>query len=80
MGYTTSYVSHIFKRHVGKSISDYVKEKRLLHIEHYLRNTTYSLQEICTFVGLKNLSHLNNLFKEKHGISPIKYRKQHKLN
>ena len=78
MGYTTSYISHVFKRHIGKSISDYVKEKRLLHIEHYLRNTTFSLQEICTSVGLKNLSHLNNIFKEKHGISPIEYRRKTK--
>lgn len=80
MGYTTSYVSHVFKQHMGKSISDYVKEKRLLHIEYYLRNTSFSLQEICPLVGINNLSHLNNLFKEKHGVSPIKYRKQQKAN
>lgn len=78
MGYSASYVSHVFKNNIGISISDYVKEKRALHIEHYLRNTNYSLQEICDLVGLNNLSHLNNLFKEKYNVSPIKYRKQHK--
>ena len=78
MGYTQSYVSHLFKKSMGISISDYVKEKRILHIEYYLRNTSYSLQEICRLIGLKNLSHLNSLFKEKYDISPIKYRKQAK--
>lgn len=78
IGYSTSYISHLFKKTMGFSIADYVKEKRVVFIEYYLRNTGYSLTEICFLVGLKNLSHFNNLFKEKYGVPPSKYRKQHK--
>ena len=77
IGYSTSYISHLFKNTMGISIAEYVKEKRVVYIEYYLRNTGYSLTEICTLVGLKNLSHFNNLFKEKYGVPPSKYRKQY---
>lgn len=76
--YSPSYVSHVFKKYIGTSISDYVKERRVLHVEYYLTNTDYSIQKICEIVGLKNLSHLNKIFKEKYTISPIKYRKLNK--
>jgi AraC-like DNA-binding protein len=52
-----------------------MKDVRLSHVAYYLENTNYSLQQICNLVGLDNLSYLNKIFKQKYGITPIKYRK-----
>lgn len=74
-GYSPIYISRLFKKHVGCTISDYMKDIRLSHTAFYLENTNYSLQQICNLVGLDNLSYLNKIFKEKYGTTPIKYRK-----
>ena len=74
-GYSPIYISRLFKRYVGVTISDYMKDIRLSHVAYYLENTNYSLQQICNLVGLDNLSYLNKIFKQKYGITPIKYRK-----
>lgn len=74
-GYSPIYISRLFKKHVGITISDYMKDIRLSHTAFYLENTNYSLQQICNLVGLDNLSYLNKIFKEKYGTTPIKYRK-----
>jgi YesN/AraC family two-component response regulator len=74
-GYSPIYISRLFKKYVGVTLSDYLKEIRLSHTAYYLENTNYSLQQICNLVGLDNLSYLNKIFKEKYGTTPIKYRK-----
>ncbi len=74
-GYSPIYISRLFKRYVGVTISDYMKDVRLSHAAYYLENTNYSLQQICNLVGLDNLSYLNKIFKQKYGTTPIKYRK-----
>ena len=75
LGYSPIYISRLFKKHVGITLSDYLKDIRLSHTAYYLENTNYSLQQICNLVGLDNLSYLNKIFKEKYGTTPIKYRK-----
>ena len=75
LGYSPIYISRLFKKHVGITLSEYLKDIRLSHTAYYLENTNYSLQQICNLVGLDNLSYLNKIFKEKYGTTPIKYRK-----
>lgn len=73
--YSNSYVCHIFKRHMGITLSDYIKNVRLDHVAYYLKTTEYSLKEICDLVGIESLSYANKIFKEKYKTTPITYRK-----
>ena len=73
--YSNSYVCHIFKRHMGITLSDYIKNVRLDHVAYYLKTTEYSLKEICDLVGIESLSYANKIFKEKYKTTPIAYRK-----
>ncbi len=73
--YSNSYVCHIFKRYMGITLSDYIKNIRVDHMAYYLKATDYSLKEICDFVGIDSLSYANKVFKEKYKMTPITYRK-----
>jgi YesN/AraC family two-component response regulator len=75
LGYSPIYISRLFKKHVGITFSEYLKDIRISNTAYYLENTNYSLQQICNLVGLDNLSYLNKIFKQKYGTTPIKYRK-----
>lgn len=73
--YSHSYVCHIFKKHMGITLSDYIKNVRVDHIAYYLKTTEYSLKEICDLVGIDSLSYANKVFKEKYKMTPMAYRK-----
>lgn len=75
--YSPSYVSHTFKKEMGITLSEHLKNVRLTHIAYYLKTTNYSLREIADIVGIESLSYLNKIFKEKYGIPPIRYKKTH---
>lgn len=80
LNYSNSYVCHTFRKHMGISLTEYIKNIRLTHIEYYLITTNYSLREIGDSIGIESLSYLNRIFKERYGITPIKFRKKHMEN
>lgn len=75
--YSASYLCHTFKKETGTPLSHYIRNLRLNYIEYYIKTSNYSLQKIADLVGIESLPYLNKIFKEKYGIPPIKYRKQH---
>ena len=72
--YSRSYVCHLFKKHMGISLSDYITDARLNQMTYYLINTDYSLRQIADKIGIESLSYLNKIFKRKYNMPPIKYR------
>jgi len=54
-------------------ISDVINA-RLTMAKELVRNSTSSIQEIAVFCGYKNVEHFSRQFKQKYGISPLKYR------
>ena len=78
MNYSQSYICSYFKKYMGVTLSQYIRDVRLKHVEYYLITTDYSLPQIADLVGIDSLSYLNRIFKAKHGIPPMKFRKNHK--
>ncbi len=72
--YSDSYVRHTFKKEVGITLSNYIKEVRLNHIAYYLKTTNYSMREICDLVGIESISYAIRIFKQKYSVTPIKFR------
>lgn len=75
--YSPIYVSALFKKYLNTTPTQYLKEKRLKYVCYYLKNTSYTLDKICSLVGLDNLSYLHKIFKNKFNMSPSEYRKKH---
>ena len=65
-----------FKKYIGFSPIDYIINVRLTHAKEYLQFTNMSVREISEAVGFNNTSHFINMFKEKTGLTPYKFRKQ----
>lgn len=69
------YVSRSFQKYMGKTIRETVKEIRISIAEILLRNTNYSVNEVAEQVGYEDISYFIEVFREKKGMTPLKYRK-----
>ncbi|MDQ0897723.1 response regulator [Paenibacillus sp. V4I7] len=70
------YLSRIFKKETGYSISDYVLLERIKLAKELLSQTNISISAIASSAGYTNFSHFTKIFKKYAGIGPTEYRSQ----
>jgi AraC-like DNA-binding protein len=63
-----------FKRHTGRSLSDFLIELRLQASCHELADTSRSVLEIALACGFSHVSFFNRVFRRTMGCSPSEYR------
>ncbi|MBE9916146.1 response regulator [Paenibacillus donghaensis] len=71
------YLTRIFKRETGMSISDYVLQQRLDIAAKLLTGTDLPVSAIATQIGYANFSHFSRMFKKYMNQSPVEYRQSH---
>lgn len=76
---STRQISRIIEKSYGKSFVDLVNEKRLTSAEMLLKKTDMKIAEIAVTTFPENANYFYTLFKKKHGMTPLNYRKQMKV-
>lgn len=76
-GFTPNYFSKVFSDTIGKTFVSFLSDLRLEHASVMLYTSTLSIEEIASQNGFKTSSHFRFCFKNKFGISPHKFRKNH---
>lgn len=71
-----SYISHMFKQQNGKTLRAYCNDLKLADAKKLLTHTNRAITEIAFDVGFHDVSYFISLFKQKYGISPLKFRKK----
>ena len=71
---THSYLSNLFCKEVGQTLSAFVLEKRIRRAQHLLTTTPLSIQDIAWEVGIPDANYFTRLFKRETGKTPRKYR------
>lgn len=79
-GMSTSSFRAFFKETTGWGFGDYLRDLRLERAARLLREGDESMAAIAQQTGFADQSHLTRLFKNKHGLSPLHYRKLHHRN
>ena len=74
---STSYLSRIFKKHLGKSPYCYLTEYRLFFAEKLLRNQ-FSVTDVALMSGFGDCSVFIKRFKKSFGITPLRYKDLYK--
>lgn len=77
--YNKSYLSSLFKKKLGITIFEYLKNVRLQHCLHELKTTHKTIVDIALENGFANIQSFNKLFKEIYQMTPVQYRKN-KIN
>ena len=72
---STPYLSKIFKKEVGTTVTDYVMTCRIHRSLPLLATSKLQVQEIASFVGIPDYNYYTKIFKRFIGCSPREYRK-----
>lgn len=72
---TPNYLSSLFKKETGISISEYIRNAKIKEAERMLRFTDYSEADISEFLGFSSCSHFISNFRKLVGCTPGKYKK-----
>lgn len=75
--YSYSRLATLFKQYVGKTIVEYVNDKKMVYSKRLLRTTNLTTLQISEMIGYNSLSSFNHLFKDAYGVTPSEYRKEH---
>ena len=74
VGLNTSYLSVLFKKETGLSVSDYILRRKLEVAENMLKNSDYNCAEISSFLAFNSQSHFTESFRKKNGVTPKQFR------
>lgn len=70
-----SYLSTLFKKEVGMTLTDYVTKKRIEHAIFLLNTTQMQVQTIAEHCGIQDVNYFTKTFKKLVGMTPKEYRK-----
>lgn len=69
-------LQYLFKKHLNKTIVEYVSERKINLASHYLMRQ-FSVQSTANLVGINDCAQFTKLFKKYKAISPKKYQLLH---
>lgn len=70
VGVSSRHLNRLFRSQFGMTAAEFLREKRLLEAQHYLRSSDHLVKEIGRLVGLPGAQHFNNMIKKRFGLSP----------
>ncbi|WP_088104798.1 helix-turn-helix domain-containing protein [Halalkalibacter urbisdiaboli] len=73
------YLSVLFKKEVGVSVSEYMQQIKINESKKLLAYSKSPISEICTLLNFNDQSYFTKVFKKIVGITPKLYRERHHL-
>ncbi|MTK07677.1 MAG: AraC family transcriptional regulator [Hungatella sp.] len=74
IGLNSSYLSRLFKKEVGMTVSQYIRDKKIETASNMLIYSDYSPSQISSILAFPNQSYFTEIFHKKTGMTPLKYR------
>lgn len=68
------YLSTIFKKETGKTITEYVLQERMKLAGRLLTTTSLQIQSVALYCGIMDVQYFSKLFKKHTGKTPKEYR------
>lgn len=68
------YLSTLFKKETGTTLTEYVNRKRIDHAIFLLNTTNLQIQMIAQYCGIPDVNYFTKIFKKYIGITPKDYR------
>ncbi len=73
------YLSVLFKKEVGISVSDYIQQTKIGEAKKLLAYSKTPISEICTLLNFNDQSYFTKVFKKVTGVTPMYFRERHHL-
>ena len=79
-GFSGSYLTRIFRSHTGTPPQQFLTNCRMVAAKQLLADTQLLVRDVGARVGYADPFHFCKVFKNRTGLSPLKYRKQHRTD
>ncbi len=71
-----NYLSVLFKKEVGISVSEYIQKCRIEEAKNLLLNTSSPISEICSWLNFTDQSYFTKVFKKYTGVTPKQFKER----
>ncbi len=71
-----SYLSALFKKETGQTLTEYVSNKRIKHAAYLLKTTNLQIQAVAQHSGIYDVNYFAKTFKKIIGKTPKEYRNE----
>lgn len=71
-----SYLSALFKKETGLTLTEFVTKKRIEHAADLLSSTGLQIQTVAQQCGILDVNYFTKAFKKLYGVTPSEYRKK----
>lgn len=71
---TPSYLSRLFKKETGTTVSVYIQNKKIETAQNMLVYSDYTLSQISSILAFPSQSYFTEIFHKRTGMTPAKYR------
>lgn len=79
LGYSQSYISHVFKEKMGITLQEYVCRKKIEASLDYLKYQKYTITQIAMMLNYASVQSFGKAFRKVMGCSPTEYQRAHGL-
>lgn len=69
-----SYLSNLFRKETGDTLTNYVNKRRMEYASHLLQSTPHSISTIAQACGILDDNYFTKLFKKHYKLTPTKFR------
>lgn len=76
MNVNASYLSAMFKKNCGETLTDYVSRKRMEHAAYNLTHSNKQVQIIAEECGILDVNYFIKIFKKHYGMTPTQFRNE----
>jgi len=74
-----SYLSTLFKKETGETLTDFVNRRRMEHAAYLLTSTQLSVSSVALNCGISDDNYFTKLFKRFNGLTPTQFRQDQHL-
>lgn len=71
---SSGYLSTLFRKETGQTLTDYINRKRIRHAKHLLKTTRLQVQTIAQHCGIMDVQYFSKIFKKITQMTPKEYR------
>ncbi len=71
-----SYLSTLFKKEMGMTLTNYVNKKRIEHAVYLLSSTDMQIQNIAQYCGIPDVNYFTKIFKKVMNKTPSEFKEE----
>lgn len=79
MGYTVYYFTRKFQKETGRQLNEYIRSCRVERSKMYLETSEMPIGEIAEKMQFSSRSHYTDAFRSVTGVTPAKWRREHRF-